>query len=298
MQGRSCLVTGARGFLGQRVVPRLVEAGMAVTALDRNDNAPSQGVDVLVEDMTDPEWPERMRSAWRWDDVVHLAGPVATTSHDVGEDLQVARAHVRVALALSRALPDAWSGRLIHTSSMVVYGQAPRLPVHESQPLTPRFTYALGKVLAEDVWRSTALPDLWLLRLPGLFAPSRQWGALFHFIRAGLEGRPIRLTAAEPTLWDILHVDDAAEGIVRALDCPSPFRGAMNVSYGEVVELAAIARRISALTRQVEVINETGVVHPPFQLDITEARERLAWPPRSLQERLEELVHTFEDKRG
>jgi nucleoside-diphosphate-sugar epimerase len=298
-RGRSCLVTGARGFLGQHIVQRLIAAGVRVTVLDRHAAAAgSSRLDSLTADLTEPGWSQALRNAWRWDDVIHLAGPVSKGSPGFVEDAQVARAHVQIALALALALPSGWNGRLIHASSMVVYGAAPHLPVHESQALAPRFPYALGKVLAEDVWRSTTLDDVWLLRLPGLFAPSRQWGALFHFIRAGLEGRPIRLTATEPTLWDILHVEDAAEAVTRALSCPLPFRGAMNVSYGEVVELEAVARRISELTRQVEVINETRVAHPPFQLDIGEARARIAWPPCSLDQRLEELVRAVEATRG
>ena len=106
------------------------------------------------------------------------------------------------------------------------------------------------------------------------------------------------MTATEPTLWDILHVEDAAEAITRALDCPQPFQGAMNVSYGEVVELEAIAHRIARLTRGVDVINETRVKHPPFQLDIARARSRFTWPPCSLDQRLEELVRTLEAERG
>lgn len=298
-RGRRCLVTGARGFLGQRLVPRLLDAGVFVTALDRQaGHTYPDGVESLQGDLSRPGWAQEMRSIWRWDDVIHLAGPVAKGAASFAEEAQVARAHVRLALALWQALPMGWSGRLIHTSSMVVYGAAPSLPVLETQELKPRFAYALGKALAEDVWRAAALPDTWLLRLPGLFSASRRWGALFHFIGAGLEGRAIRLTAAEPTLWDILHVDDAADAVARALDCPQPFQGAMNVSYGEVVELETIARRIAGLTRAVDVINETGVRHPPFQLDIALARSRFAWPPCSLEQRLAELVRAVEAERG
>ena len=181
---------------------------------------------------------------------------------------------------------------------MTVYGAAAELPVRESQALAPGFPYALGKVLVEDVWRSAGLPDYWLLRLPGLFSARRQSGALYHFVRAALDGQPIKLSAPQPTLWDILHVDDAADAIVRALACPEPFQGAMNVSHGEVVELEQVARRIAELTTQVEVINETRVVHPPFQLDIGLAKARLGWPPCALDQRLSELVRDLRAARG
>jgi nucleoside-diphosphate-sugar epimerase len=276
-----------------------LEAGVRVTALDRQaGHVWPDGVESIQGDLSRPGWAQGMRSAWRWDDVIHLAGPVSKGAATFAEEAKVARAHVQLALALHQALPQGWGGRLIHTSSMVVYGTAVELPVRETQELSPRFSYALGKALAEDVWISATLPDLWLLRLPGLFSATRRWGALFQFIGAGLEGRPIRLTATEPTPWDILHVDDAAEAISRVLDCPLSFQGAMNVSYGEVVELEGIAQRIARLTRNVDVINETRVSHPPFQLDIARARSRFAWPPCSLEQRLEELVRTLGAERG
>jgi nucleoside-diphosphate-sugar epimerase len=256
------------------------------------------GTDTLTGDLADADWASDTRKMWRWDDVVHLAGPVAGTSCGFEEESQVARAHVGIALSLSRAIPEGWSGRLIHASSMTVYGAALNLPVLEQQPLRPRFLYALGKMLAEDVWRSTGLSDYWLLRLPGLFSAERRSGALYHFVRAGLEGRPIRLTATEPTPWDILHVDDAAGAVVRSLGCAVPFQGAMNLSHGEVVKLERVAQRIAQLTTRQDVINEAGVEHPPFQLDIGIARERIGWEPCSLDQRLEELVRDVSVSRG
>lgn len=295
LSGRRCLVTGATGFLGRALVPRLLRAGAHVTAQVRSPaNLP--GVELRLGDMAEPGWAAATRAEWRWDDVVHLAGPVSASRGEFTDDAKVTRAHAVIALSLAAAIPEAWTGRVVHTSSMTVYGAAPRLPVPEDQPLAPRFAYALGKVLAEDVWRASRRPDVWLLRLPGLFSAERRSGGLYHFVRAGLDGRAIELTAREPTLWDILHVDDAAEAILRALASPRAFRGAMNVSYGEVVSLERVGARIAELTRGQGVVNVTGVSHPEFQLDISRAAEYLSWPPCSLDERLRELVRQWEGR--
>lgn len=295
LRGRRCLVTGAAGFLGRQVVGKLVRAGTIVTAQVRSASNGLSGVDTRVGDMQEATWAASARAEWRWDDIVHLAGPVSGGAASFAEEAQVARAHAAIALSLASAIPPGWSGRVIHASSMTVYGAAPALPVSEEQPLSPRFLYALGKVLAEDVWRAWGGSDVWLLRLPGLFSAERRSGALFHFIRAALANRPIELTAREPTLWDVLHVEDAAEAISRALEAPEPFAGAMNVSYGEVVSLERIARRIAELAGPAPVINRGGVSHPEFQLDIARARGRLAWPPCSLDARLRELVQSWKE---
>lgn len=291
LSGRRCLVTGATGYLGRRLIPRLLTAGVRVTAqVRRAEQVAWEGVESSCGDLTDPEWAEVTRREWRWDDVVHLAGTVPGAARRFAEDAHAARAHVQLALGLARAIPGSWAGRLVHASSMTVYGAAPSLPVNERQPLAPTFLYAFAKVLSEDVWRASPHADCCLLRLPGLFSAARPSGALFHFTRAALAGRPIEITAAEPTLWDVLHVDDAAEAIVRVLGSVLPLKGPMNVSYGDVVQLDRVARLISELTTGVDVVNHLGIAHPPFQLDISLAKERIAWPPCSLEQRIQELV--------
>lgn len=293
LRGRRCLVTGATGFLGQRLVPRLLAAGAEVTVVARDERAVPAGVRVRVGDLEAPGWAEATRREWCWDDVVHLAGPVFGVGASFEQEASLARRHLTFALALDRAIPASWPGRLIHASSMTVYGAPGELPIPESRALAPRFLYALGKVLAEDVWQAAARPDCWRLRLPGLFSAERRSGALHHFVSAGLAGRPLRITAPEPTPWDVLHVEDAADAITRALQCAAPFSGALNVSYGEAVDLEGVAHRIAELTTGAPVVNESGASHPPFQLDISRARERLAWPPCGLEQRLAELVATL-----
>ena len=291
LRGVPILVTGASGFLGRRLVPRLIAAEAKVSVQVRRPEAVTwAGVEVLDGDLREAGWSELMRNHWHWDAVVHLAGSVPTAAQDFAGEAEAARTHVQCALALSAALPDNFRGRVVHASSMSVYGAAPELPVSEVQPLRPRFQYAFGKVLCEDIWRASSCIDSWWLRLPGLFSAERKSGALYHFTRAALEQRPIVISAAEPTLWDVLHVDDAVEAIVRALASPARLKGPLNVSYGEVVDLESMARLISRLTTGVEVINQTGVVHPAFQLDIRLVRELLDWPPCTLDVRIAELV--------
>ncbi len=291
LHGVPILVTGASGYLGRRLVPRLISLGARVAVQVRRPDPDSWGgLDVVVGDLRDSECAEGLRRGWRWQHVVHLAGSVTPTAQDFTSEADSARSHVQLALAVSRALPAGFSGRVVHASSMSVYGCAPRLPVPEHQPLAPRFLYAVGKVIAEDVWRASPCEDCWWLRLPGLFSRERKSGALYHFTRAALSGQPIQISATEPTLWDVLHVDDAVEAILRALASPARLKGPINVSYGEVVDLTRMARLVARLTTGVDVVNLTGIVHPPFQLDIDLARRLMAWPPCNLETRITELV--------
>ena len=267
------VVTGATGFLGRRVVERLRARGCEVTALGRGDG-----------DLADPDGAARALLPWRWDAVVNLAAPVTGGTEDLATGIAAARAHARIALAIREHA----RGRIVHASSMTVYGMPHTVPVREDHPRNPMHLYGLGKLLAEDVLDGTAV----VLRFGGLFAGDRCGGALYHFCRAAHRGLPLDVTAAVPTPWEILHADDAADGIARAVTRVDVLPGAMNLGYGEPIELVAIARRIVTLAGTGSHVN-SAVEHPPFQLDANRARTHLDWAPPSLGERLAELYAAF-----
>ncbi len=271
------LVTGASGFLGSRVVAKLRDRGCEVTTLARSSG------DLLV-DLVDDAAAERALTPWRWDVCIHLAAPVTVAADDF-------MAHSRIALHVARAA----RGRLVHASSMVVYGLPQQLPVTEDHPRDPMQLYGRGKVLAEDiVLRAEHDVPVSVLRFGGLFSEQRRNGALFHFCRAARAGELLRVTTPTPTPWELLHVDDAAEGLVQAALHSDPPHGAFNLGYGEPIELVAIAHRVAALAGAGSTVEVApGVAHPVFQLDIARARLHLGWNPPSLDRRLAGMLEAF-----
>ena len=277
------LVTGATGFLGRHVVDKLRARGCEVTTLARASGD-------LRADLADAGDAERALADWRWDACVHLAAPVTGGGEDLATGMTAALAHARIALHVRRFA----RGRVVHASSMVVYGLPRTLPVGEDHARAPLHLYGLGKVLAEDVLLADPALAVTVVRFGGLFAEDRRGGALFHFCRAARQGAPLRVTTATPTPWELLHVDDAAEGLARAATLPDVPRGAINLGYGEPIELVAMARRIAALGgRGSSVEAVPDVTHPVFQLDIARARRHLGWDPPALETRLAALCEAF-----
>src|SRR5690242_15236891 len=89
------LVTGASGFLGRALLPRLVAAGHRVTALVHRGEAP--GSDLLRVDLASSDARGAL-APWRWDAVLHLAGPAPKDTLDWEAGLDTVLAHARATL--------------------------------------------------------------------------------------------------------------------------------------------------------------------------------------------------------
>jgi nucleoside-diphosphate-sugar epimerase len=286
----SVLVTGASGFLGSAIVTRLLEAGHRVTALSRLPVA-NEEVPRIAVDLTDAEATRTALTPFSWDAVVHAAGPAPKAEQTWADSVDTINAHVRMALHLTAAVPATWEGRFVHVSGMIVYGIPSRLPVKEDDPRRPIHAYGLAKSLADDVVLGSRLRDRWVLRLGGLFSESRRSGALFAFARAASHGKPLSVTtSARPVPWEILHVDDAAASVLSALSSPALDPGAVNVGYGEPIQLRAIAERIARKGGKGSSVVAEGPESPVFELDITKLRDLFAWPPATLEARLDRLL--------
>ena len=288
------LVTGATGFLGRSLVPQLLASRVQVTAHGRTASPFDANVDYVRCDLTQPAEVEGALLPWRWDTVINLAGPVTGGAEDMTTGMSVIRSHVAIALQVRRVMHA--TTRVVHASSMTVYGMPARDPVREEHARTPLHLYGLAKVLAEDVWLSDPAIDARVLRLPGLFSERRKSGALYQFCRAARRGDPLRVTTSVPTPWDVLHVDDAADACMIAALTDGVLPGAFNISHGEPVELVAIATWIAdhaGAGSHVEGV--PGVAHPVFRLDTEAARTRLGWNPRTLHERLARIYDAYDD---
>jgi nucleoside-diphosphate-sugar epimerase len=124
-------VTGASGFIGRRLVPALRRRGHEPTALllPHEPEAAASGARVARGDVTDPASLAGLLDGQ--DAVCHLAGAVGygqtfAVCNRVNRD---GTAHVAAAAARAGAR------RLVHMSSVSVYGRVPDVAIDEDFPL-------------------------------------------------------------------------------------------------------------------------------------------------------------------
>ncbi len=271
------LVTGGTGFLGASVVPRLLSAGCRVVVVGPDPGwrepvrrAIREGVVELVQE---PEWwrPEAARRIARraagTEQLVHLASTPTGERTATGAARDAVAVDVAGTLELLAALGDGL-GHVVLGSSVEVYGRAPVTPVDESMRPTPEDPAAAARLALEDQLRIVAAaggPEATVLRFTTLYGPGETmpW-AVPTFIQAGLAGHPATITGDGQELRDYLHVEDAADLVLRAVARP-PAVTATGERFRLVNAGSGTAERTVALAQRVRraVAEQRGELPPP-----------------------------------
>jgi UDP-glucuronate 4-epimerase len=278
------VVTGAAGFVGARLVARLLADGHEVIGLD---DGSARGLGALDGQLGHPRLALH-RLDLRSDDlapalagadaVVHLAGRPGVRSADPPSAFWAA--NVTPTRRLLRAAGRAKVGRVVLASSSSVYGAAAG-PAAEDAPLRPRSAYGASKVAAEAACRAAPV-DTVVVRYFTVYGPDQRPDMAFaRFIAAGLEGGAAPLLGDGLQVRDFTYVDDAVEGTVRAL-VHGRAGARYNIAGGRPVRLAeAIALLARRLGRPVPLHRAPASAADPLrtEADLSRSRAELGYAP-------------------
>jgi nucleoside-diphosphate-sugar epimerase len=273
-------VTGGTGFVGRRLVPRLLARGCAVAVLQRRGAPPRArtlpaGAAPVEGDFRDPA-SFAADLPWRPDALVHLAWHATTGDYQMSP----ANADDRLgSLRLFEAARGWGCRRIVGAGTCLEYG-ASEQPLAEDAPLDPPTPYAAAKAALFLALRASHQQFAWVRPFfvygpgedPSRFVPS--------VVRALLRGEPAETTSGEQRR-DYLHVDDLAEAF--ALIATTDIEGAVNVGSGSAVPVRALALRIAALLGRPDLLRLGARARPVGDPDLIVAdvaRLRgLGWRP-------------------
>jgi nucleoside-diphosphate-sugar epimerase len=248
-----CLVTGGTGFIGRRLVARLVErhGARSIACLVRPHAKPAEaaalarfeqlGVTLLRGDLLDA--PVSPTPAPRVDVVFHLAANIDTEAPESAH-----RVNDRGTANLVEWLAPVLAGcRIIYTSSVAVIDRAGPAdgPMREDTAFRPRTAYGVTKLRGEHILREHAgfYGYTWtIVRLPTVYGPGEKAGGMFDLlIQAAKEGSLVsRLNW--PGRTSILYLDDAAAILDALAFRPDAADELFMVSSGENCTVADISR--------------------------------------------------------
>lgn len=227
------LLTGAGGFIGGALARRLRADGHEVCGLDLAETACGESPAVRIShDLTAPLPPAYLAGI---DLVIHAAALAGVqASWDRPDAYWNVNAHGTA--LLRRACDQAGQPRVIHLSSISVYGEGLRLSENSAtHPLSP---YGRSKLAGEGAW--AGYPCATVVRLSNVYGPGQRPDMAYAtFIRAALDGRPIALRDGGRQLRTPTYIDDCVAGIVAAMQRGADGR-TYNVAGPQDVRLAEV----------------------------------------------------------
>jgi UDP-glucuronate 4-epimerase len=305
------LVTGGAGFIGSRLVDRLLAEGRRVVALDSfepfypeahkrenlADASRSEHFRLERGDIRDAGLLARLFAEERFEAVAHLAARAGVRPSLV-EPAEFADVNVTGSARVFEACVAAEVPHVVFASSSSVYGEREGGPFRESdaveRPVSPyAATKRAGELLAH-AFQATRGLSVTCARIFTAFGPRQRPDlAIRRFAERMLRRQPIPVFGDGSSLRDFTYVDDLVDGLVRALDRPLGF-AILNLGAGRTVSLRQV---IEALEKALGV--EARVEHLPLQAgdvsrtwaDIGAAREALGYAPgTSFEEGLARFV--------
>ena len=222
------------GYLGRAVAAKARQSGWKVTALTRNPETAdvlrsSLGIEVHVGDLAKSTWHDALdpTNASVLNCVSGGGGGVDGYARSYREGMQSLVAWAQ------RGVPRT----VVYTSSTSVYPDAGGDWVDEDGPNanSPRANILLeAEAVLERAVASGVLPSATVLRLAGIYGPGRHY--LVDQVKAGSRVLP----GGGDCFLNLIHRDDAADAIVKALEAGAAGFRRFNLSDGHPATKATI----------------------------------------------------------
>jgi nucleoside-diphosphate-sugar epimerase len=220
-------VTGAAGFIGGKLVSRLLASGHRVDAIDlRTAAAPG----CVVGDVREAGALSTVITP-STDAVVHLAAVAGVRPSLADPDRYFAH-NVLGTLRVLQACERAGVPRVIVASSSSVYGDCPE-PAREDRGPAPLSPYAASKLGAEalaESWARRGAVEAVVVRPFTVYGPGQRPDmAITRFLAALARGESLPMW---PFVRDFTYVDDVVDGLVGALVVQLPADGCRTYNLG------------------------------------------------------------------
>ena len=294
LRGKRIAVTGATGFLGRYIVDGLLARGAHVVGVVRNPRKvpelAAKGVELRQADLGEPD---RLVAGFAGADAIVSNAALFALGNQSWADHE--RANVEGTRNVMGACKDAGVRRVVHVSSVAVYGLFARGRLHEDAPQLgaetrrlPWNVYAVSKAISEqEAWRLARQHglDLTTVRpctIYGAFDPN--FMPLFKRVTSWpVSIRPVGMRMS------YVYAGDVAAGIALALEQERSIGRAYNLTGdGETWQDLTDAWSAAGGSTPSLALPIPLPLAPDF--DSSRAKQELGWRPRSLTDGVREMV--------
>lgn len=294
---RTCLVTGAAGFVGSHLSEQLIARGHRVVGVDAF--IPYYPRALKEQNLVGLRRSDRFRfveADLRRDNLAPLLADVEVVFHLAAQAGLVRSwsefdsymtCNIQATQRLLDAAVKSPVDHFLHISTSSVYGRF--ATGDETTPVAPISPYGITKLAAEHLVQAYStnhgLPTT-ILRLFSVYGPRQRPDMGYHiFIRSLLEGQTITVDGDGTDSRSNTFVKDCAEGLIRAFEQPEQSKGQIfNIGGGEEVNVNQVLEILQELTGK-----QAQIVHGPARAgdqrrtaaDIGKARRLLGYAPQT-----------------
>lgn len=312
-QNKNVFITGGTGFVGAAVAETLMNAGVHVVILERDQPTPSASAarglrdraTFVRGDLSDEATLGRILNEYTIDTVFHIAAQ-AIVGVANRSPLSTFESNIRGTWNLLEACRrNPQVSRIVVASSDKAYGEPKYVPYTEEHPLLGLYPYDASKACTDILARSFGVTydmPIAVTRCANIYGPgdmnlSRM---IPGTIIAVLKGEVPVIRSDGTPRRDYIYIDDVVEAyltLMQQLDQPEAWGEAFNFGTGAPTSVLDLFRTIIRLCgKQVEpkILNEAKHEIQEQYLSSEKAKQVLEWQPRyQLEEGLKKTIEWY-----
>jgi len=282
--GKTITVTGSSGYLGSVIVQHLKETSANILRISRKSIKPIRGIETFIADIRDEScWDHIVLNS---DIIFHLSANtcVYSANQNIAENLDSSLKPITHLINVARK--KGICPTIVFASTATVYGMTSKLPVTESEKLSPITIYDLHKLFAEQQLKYATrkgIINAVSLRLANVYGPSLsasanlRRGVLNKIIRMALEDKKIYVFGSGDYIRDYVYVDDVAKAFVLAGFEEKMHGLALNIASGKGISIYDVFNKVKERVEikiggEVEIETTEG----PKDIDPIETRSFVA----------------------
>jgi len=284
-------ITGGLGFIGSRIVEKLLKHGHSVSVIDiRKDKAP-EGTEIHLADVTN------------FDQMIQLLSNVDVVYHLANTVLNVARRQPHLAVNLDilgtanilEACVKNGVKKIIYASSFYVYdGLSNSLKVDENwrSDIFKTEMFGITKLVCERLvleYNSLYGLKYVILRYGPVYGSSdRCTSVIFEFVKTGLRGDPLIIWGSGERKNQYTYVEDIAEGSASVLPFENEIFNLISPEYVKIRQITEFLSKKYGFKVDYDLSKQEGPSMP--YISPKKAMDKLRWNPTRLEEGIEKTI--------
>ena len=276
------VVLGGSGFVGKSLLKKLENNEFKVNVMINSTKIKNRFKKFCADILDKKTFESQIKNG---DVIINLIGQYN------GDILNFVDLNIKGGLNLLEICKERENIKIILISSIDVYGENMLYPSKEKDDTSPQYNYGLIKLLTEKMYERFARIynlDIVILRLSNLYGPNKKNGLILNILKAIKKTSVVSINHNGKQQRDYLFIEDAVEGIVKAIQCKLKNFNVINISSG---------KRHSSI-KIIKLVQEISNKKVKFKLNQNTPNEKCIWANNNNAKKLLKFSPKISIKQG